>query len=209
MRLRWVLWGAAALVGIGAGVSLVALRSSSPATTAAASGPATTWAAGARSAPPFRLTDQNGAPVSLAGFRGRPVIVTFIDPLCRNYCPIEASRLDSVVRSLPAASRPAIVAVSVNVEGNARRYLVQDIHKWRLGPSWRWGVGEPSALASVWRKYGIGVLVTRKKIAGITVDEVTHTEAAYVVDAEGFERALYLWPFTAADVKSTLSQLQG
>jgi cytochrome oxidase Cu insertion factor (SCO1/SenC/PrrC family) len=207
--MRWVLWGAAALVGIGAGVGLAVVRSSSPSSTVATSGPATSWAAGEKRAPEFGLIDQNGAPFSLAAFHGRPVIVTFIDPLCRNYCPIEASRLDSVVRSLPAASRPAIVAVSVNVKGNARRYLVQDIHKWRLGPSWHWGVGKPTALASVWRKYGIGVLVTRKTIAGVTVDEVTHTEAAYVVDAEGFERALYLWPFTAADVKSTLAQLQG
>ena len=209
LRMRWVLWGVAALVGIGAGAALVVLRSPSKSATGITSGPATSWPNGVRRAPAFRLSDQNGASVSLAALRGRPVIVTFIDPLCRNYCPIEASRLDSVVRSLPAASRPAILAVSVNVEGNARRYLVQDIHKWRLGPSWRWGVGEPSALASVWREYGIGVLVTRKTIAGVTVDEVTHTEAAYIVDAEGFERALYLWPFTAADVRSTLSRLRG
>jgi protein SCO1 len=206
--MRWVLWGAAALVGIGAGVGLAVVRSSSPSSTVATSGPATSWAAGEKRAPTFRLSDQDGNAVSLAAYRGRPVIVTFIDPLCRNYCPTEAARLEDVVRSLPTASRPAIVAVSVNVKGNARPYLVQDIHKWRLGPSWRWGVGEPSALASVWRKYGIGVLVTRKTIAGVTVDEVTHTEAAYVIDAEGFERALYLWPFTAADVRSTLSQLR-
>jgi cytochrome oxidase Cu insertion factor (SCO1/SenC/PrrC family) len=208
MRMRWAIWSGAALVGIGAGAALVALRSSGNGTTSVTSGPATTWVAGVRRAPAFRLIDQSGAPVALAGYHGRPVIVTFIDPLCRNYCPIEASRLDSVVRSLPAASRPAIVAVSVNVEGNARRYLVQDIHKWRLGSTWRWGVGRPATLASVWHEYGIGVLVTRKKIAGVTVDEVTHTEAAYIVDAKGFERALYLWPFTAADVRSTLLQLQ-
>lgn len=209
MASRWVIWGVAAVVGIGAGAGLVAVRSSSHDSRAPESGPATSWAAGVKRAPAFRLTDQDGNEVSLAGYRGRPVVVTFIDPLCRNYCPTEAARLDSLARSMPAASRPAIVAVSVNVQANARRYLVQDIHKWRLGPSWRWGVGTPTALESVWRKYGIGVLVTRKKIAGVTVDEVTHTEAAYVVDAQGFERALYLWPFKAADVKSTLLQLEG
>jgi len=206
--MRWAIWSGAALLGVTAGAALFALRSSSSTSGPPVSGPATTWAPGVKHAPPFRLADQNGAPVALAGYRGRPVIVTFIDPLCRNYCPIEASRLDSVVRSLPAASRPAIVAVSVNVEGNARRYLVQDIRKWRLGSTWHWGVGRPATLASVWRKYGIGVLVARKKIAGVAVDEVTHTEAAYVVDANGFERALYLWPFTAADLRSTLLHLR-
>ncbi len=38
---------------------------------------------------------------------------------------------------------------------------------------------------------------------------IVHTEAAYVVDAQGYERALYLWPFTAADMKSTLVGLSG
>jgi len=207
--MRWVIWSVAALAGIGAGAALFALRSSTNESTAASSGPATSWAAGVKRAPVFRLSDQNGNPVSLAGFRGRPVIVTFIDPLCRNYCPTEAARLDSLARSMPAASRPAIVAVSVNVKGNARRYLVEDIRKWRLGSSWRWGVGAPTALAAVWRAYAIGVLVTHKKIAGVAVDEVTHTEAAYVIDAQGFERALYLWPFKAADVRSTLLRLEG
>ena len=77
--------------------------------------PSATWAAGAIRAPGFRLTDQNGTAFSLASLRGRPVIITFIDPLCRNYCPIEAQHLVGVVRTLPAGSRPAIVAVSVNV----------------------------------------------------------------------------------------------
>src|SRR5437868_5017553 len=122
----------------------------------------------------------------------------------RNYCPVEASRLNDVVRSLPPGSRPAIVAVSVNVFGNARRYLLQDIHKWKLGGEFRWGVGTPSQLGAVWKRYDIGVLDQSKKIAGVEVHNIVHTEAAYIVDAHGYERALYLWPFTAADVLKVL-----
>jgi len=170
-------------------------------------GPATTWQAGVRKAPPFRLTDQNGNAVSLAAYRGRVVIVTFLDPLCRNYCPLEAARLGTVVRSLPPAARPAIVGVSVNVFGNARRYLLQDVHKWRLGTEYHWAVGTPKQLQAVWKRYDIGVLDQSKKIAGIVVHNIVHTEAAYIVDGSGFERALFLWPFTAADVKSALTGL--
>lgn len=208
--MRWVVWGAAALVGLAAGIALVVLRSSSPAaSTSIVGGAAATWPAGDRQAPPFSLHDQNGKAVSLAAYRGRPLIVTFLDPLCRSYCPVEASRLNDVVRSLPPGSRPAIVAVSVNVFANAPRYLVQDIHKWRLGSEYRWGIGTPSQLGSVWKHYDIGVLDRTKKIAGVTVHDIVHTEAAYVVDANGYERALYLWPFTAADVKATLAALSG
>jgi protein SCO1 len=170
-------------------------------------GPASTWAAGARRAPAFHLLDESAKPVSLAAYRGRTVVITFLDPLCRSYCPVEATRLGDVVRSLPPGSRPALIGVSVNVFGNARRYLVQDIRKWKLGREFHWAVGTPAQLGSVWKRYDIGVLDQAKTIAGVTVHNIVHTEAAYIVDANGFERALFLWPFTAADVKATLAGL--
>ena len=169
--------------------------------------PDATWGAGVRAAPSFALRDENGAAVSLAAYRGRPVIVTFIDPLCRDFCPLEAQRLDDVVRGLPPAARPAILAVSTNVYGNARANLVQDRSKWRLVPQWRWGVGALDRLAAVWRDYQIQVVATAKTVAGVTVHQIAHTEAAYVIDRRGYERALYLWPFRADTVRETLLQL--
>jgi len=210
-RLRWALWGAVLLVGLAAVLALVLLAHGNSSSTSgapqASDAPSATWAAGAVRAPGFRLTDQAGSPFSLAALRGRPVIITFIDPLCRNYCPIEAQRLNDVVRSLPAGSRPAIVAVSVNVYGNARANLLQDARKWRLVRQWRWGIGGESQLASVWKGYHVGVLVTTKKVAGVTVHNVAHTEAAYVIDPSGYERALFLWPYSAEAVAHAIRDL--
>ena len=155
------------------------------------------------------LTDQAGAPVSLARFKGRPVIVTFIDPLCRNLCPLEAKVLERAVVSLPASQRPEIVSVSVNRWGNARRYLLQDVAKWNLHANWHWAVGSAPALAEVWRDYQIGVEDAPRTVAGVTVHDIAHTEASYVVDRDGNERALFLYPFTASQVASTLRQLAG
>jgi cytochrome oxidase Cu insertion factor (SCO1/SenC/PrrC family) len=210
-RLRFVAWGAVA-VGAALGVLLFFVLRSSPSAAPAAAAPgaeppAATWAAGTRPAPDFRLVDQGGRPVSISAFHGRPVIVTFIDPLCRNYCPLEAKQLNAVVRSLPAASRPAIVAVSVNVYGNARSNLLQDVARWQLVPEWHWAVGSRAALARVWRQYQIGVLVTTRTIAGVTVHEISHTEGAYVIDRSGDVRALFLWPFASSDVRATLKSL--
>jgi cytochrome oxidase Cu insertion factor (SCO1/SenC/PrrC family) len=212
VRLRWVLWGTVLVVGIGAGAAIVALRPSSQAAlpmtlSTAPAGPDMSWAAGAHPAPGFSLTDQAGKPVSLAAFRGRPVIVTFIDPLCRNLCPLEAKVLNNVVHQLPAASRPAILAVSTNIYANKRAYLLQDEHKWSLVPQWRWAVGGSAQLAAVWKNYKVQVLVVTKKIAGVTVHEIAHTEAAFLIDPKGYQRALYLYPFRAQDVERTLRTL--
>ena len=208
--LRWLFWGAVLLVGLAAAIGVLVLSSSRHAAGTAAplaETPAGTWGAGRLRAPAIELADQNGAPVSLASFRGRPVVVTFIDPLCRDYCPLEAKRLNAVVGSFPAGARPAIIAVSVNVHGNARANLLQDVDKWSLVPQWHWGVGTEARLAAVWKSYHVGVLASTKKIAGVTVHSVAHTEAAYVVDAKGYQRAVFLWPYSAEAVTATLRSL--
>jgi hypothetical protein len=41
----------------------------------------------------------------------------------------------------------------------------------------------------------------------VTVHEVAHTEAAYLIDDRGYERALFLWPFRAGDVQAELAKL--
>jgi cytochrome oxidase Cu insertion factor (SCO1/SenC/PrrC family) len=212
--LRWALWGAVLVVGLITAGALFVLAgrgsgssSAGASALAAADAPSATWPAGTQRAPGFTLADQDGKPFSLASYRGRPVIITFIDPLCRSYCPIEAQRLNDAVNSLPAGSRPAIVAVSVNVYGNARANLLQDERKWQLVPQWRWGIGVASQLTPVWRHYHVAVLVTTKTIAGVTVHDVAHTEGAYLIDASGYERALFLWPYRAAAVAGAVRSL--
>ena len=214
VRLRWAVPAFVAVMVVATGVPilvLTAFRHSSSASGAQVGSvltpPPFSWPAGRRAAPGFVLRDQNGRRVSVAAYRGRAVIVTFIDPLCRNLCPLEAKVLNDVVGRMPASQRPEILAVSVDVYANARANLLQDVRKWELVPQWRWAVGRPSQLAAVWKQYKVGVLVTTKKIAGNTINYITHTEAAYIIDASGHERALFLWPFYPQDVERTLREL--
>jgi cytochrome oxidase Cu insertion factor (SCO1/SenC/PrrC family) len=206
-----MLWALVALTGIGAALGLVLTHRGDAKPLAAVApslnGPDATWAAGQAPAPAFSLTDQSGTRFSLSAYRGRPVIVTFIDPLCRDFCPLEARVLNDALAKLPAGSRPAILAVSTNVYGNARAHLLQDIRKWGAGPEWRWAVGDGAELAPVWKSYHVSVLVQTKHLAGVTVHQVLHTEAAYVVDGSGNERALFVWPFKASAVEQTLRSL--
>jgi protein SCO1/2 len=199
-RLRWILWGAAGLVAAAA-LSFLLVKAFAPSSSSGASDVTATWAAGERPAPAFALHDEHGNPLTLASLRGRPAIVTFIDPLCRDFCPREASVLSEAAAAL-GRDAPAIVSVSVNPWADTPANFRADAAHWQLAPGWRWGVGSYGDLADVWKKYGVAVQVTQKKIAGVKVRNIVHTGAAYLIDAKGNERALFLYPFTTGQVVS-------
>jgi protein SCO1 len=199
-RHRWLIWGAAGLLAA-AVLAFLLVKAFVP---EGSSGPVdvtATWPAGARPAPAFALHDEQGNPLTLASLRGRPAIVTFIDPLCRDFCPREASVLSEAAAAL-GKDAPAIVSVSVNPWADTPANFRADAAHWRLAPGWRWGVGSYAELADVWKRYAVGVQVTKKKIAGVTVRNIVHTGAAYLIDADGNERALFLYPFTTGQVVS-------
>jgi cytochrome oxidase Cu insertion factor (SCO1/SenC/PrrC family) len=197
-RFRWAIWGGAALVCVAIAL-IVAFVASSHSSSSSSSANYTTFAAGARPAPNFTLVDEHGKRFSLASLRGRPVIVTFIDPYCRDYCPREATILTQAATRL-GSTPPAIVAVSTDPWANTQANFRADKLHWKLGPEWRWGTGSYGELAPVWKRYGVAVAVAKKTIAGVTIRRITHTLAAYLIDPVGNERALLLYPFTADDV---------
>ena len=204
MSLRWIFWTVVLLVGAGAAAGLLALRTSggsgaAPMVEAAPTAAAARWAAGEARAPAFRLRDADGRPVSPAQYRGRLLLVTFLDPLCKTFCPRESAVLDDALARLPAARRPAVIAVSVNPPVRSPAILRREARRFGWSPQWRWALGSERQLGAVWRSYHIAVLPTK--------GDVTHTEAAYVVDADGYERALFLWPFRARAVERTLRAL--
>jgi cytochrome oxidase Cu insertion factor (SCO1/SenC/PrrC family) len=208
--LRWALWILVALLALAAAAVYLVSRpahTASPMVLPASAVPAETWAAGVHRAPVFTLRDEHGAPLELRAFRGRPVVVAFIDPVCRDYCPTEAKRLNDVVAAFPAAQKPVVVGVSVNAYENSPSVLNVDRRKWSLGPQWHWAVGGGASLAKVWKAYDIAVLATTQTIAGVKVRRISHTEAAYVIDRDGFERALFVWPYSAEGVVSLLRGL--
>jgi protein SCO1/2 len=206
-RLRWLLWGAVGLLATAAFAYLL-VRTLEPKSSKAQSDVTNTWPAGTRPAPAFALRDEHGKPLTLASLRGRPAIVTFIDPLCRDFCPREASVLSEAATALGKAA-PAIVSVSVNPWANTPSNFGEDALHWRLAKGWRWGVGSQAELAKVWRDYAVAVQVSQKTIAGVRIRQITHTGAAYLIDADGYERALFVYPFTTAQVVNAARNMLG
>lgn len=160
------------------------------------------WPAGARPAPAIdTLVDQSGHRFSLSSLHGRTVALVFFDSHCNQQCPLEGRALSAAEASLPAAERPVLVAVSVNpldTPASARKAA----RAWGLAAvaPWHWLMGTHGELAQVWKAYHIYV--------GRSVDgDIPHTEAVILIDARGYERSGYLYPFGQRFVTHDLSVL--
>lgn len=58
-------------------------------------------------AAPFVLKDQAGQSVSVASLRGQTVLLAFLDPLCKNVCPIMGQELAALEQGLRRSKTPA------------------------------------------------------------------------------------------------------
>jgi protein SCO1/2 len=198
----------AALIGVGVGVGVRQLqgaRKTAPAAVAIHHGlyGEAAWTEGARPAPLFKtLSDQTGRPFSLASLRGRTVAIAFFDSHCHQECPLEGRALAEAERSLPAAQRPVLVAVSVN-PADTPASAARAASAWGLAAvaPWHWLIGTRRQLAPVWAAYHI--YVAPHPING----DIQHTEALFLVDRRGYERSAYLWPFAPRFVSLDLRTL--
>ena len=95
-------------------------------------------------APAFTLTSQDGAPVSLADFRGKVVAVTFIYTLCTDTCPVLTPMMSFVQDRLGRdfGTRIAFVSITVDPERDTPQVLKEYARAFgadlaRLGLSYR------------------------------------------------------------------------
>jgi cytochrome oxidase Cu insertion factor (SCO1/SenC/PrrC family) len=161
------------------------------------------WGPGERPAPAFSLHDQDGERISLSSLGGgKPVLVAFLNTRCTDICPVQGRQLSDLSRTLPAERRPTIVAISVNPDdtvASARRAA----SSWGWQElDWHWLMGGRDALAPVWRAYGI--------LAGPSdaANQVDHTGALYLIDAEGAVRAVYTVPIPMPRLVADIETLE-
>ncbi|HSU15388.1 SCO family protein [Longimicrobium sp.] len=101
----------------------------------------------------FRLTDQDGRAVSLASFRGRPLLVFFGYTRCADFCPQTLGRLSRAVHSLGEDAGDArIVLVTVDPAHDTPAVLKRYVA--RFGPQVSALTGDSASLAAVWHAYG-------------------------------------------------------
>ena len=150
-------------------------------------------------APDFQLTDQNGSLVSLSDFRGKVVVLTFMDSKCTDTCPLTAADFREAYRQLnqDEANEVTFLGVNVNVEASAVAYILETTHAWRLDeiPSWHFLTGSRDSLEPVWKDYGVSVTHNPDG------NSIMHTPGTFLIDPLGQKRWYISTPFSEESVK--------
>ena len=137
-------------------------------------------------APDFQLIDQNNSAVNLSDFRGKIIVLTFMDSKCTDTCPLTAAHFREAYRQFDQNETKQVVflSVNVNVEASSVADVLETTRAWHLDeiPSWYFLTGNHEELEPVWKDYGVSV--ERNPDGNSTM----HTPGTFLIDPLGQKR---------------------
>jgi protein SCO1 len=134
----------------------------------------------------FTLSNQYGDRVSLASYRGRVVVLTFLYSTCGDTCIVIGEQIRGALNELEEerAREPAVLIVSADPAAdsaaNVRRFLVRVSLTGRV----QYLTGTLSQLRSIWRAYGV-------KPASVGAHEFDEYAPVLLLDRSGRKRVLF------------------
>jgi protein SCO1/2 len=151
--------------------------------------PAKTPFAGSKVTPPYpapllSLKDASGRRYTLSKRRGRYVLVTFLYTHCPDVCPLIASSLNTVLRTIGPPSNVEVLAVSVDPKGDTSGAVRAYAKRMHLQRSFHYLIGTRSELRPVWAAWHVQSVNRRPNL----VDHIAYTA---LVDQNGMARVLY------------------
>lgn len=120
------------------------------------------------------------------------VLLTFFYTDCPDICPLTAEKLRETAKRLRNDARQVMMlVVSVDPEQDTVEAAqnVSQLHRLN-GRSWHYLVGSREGLEPVGSAYAIGIIPRYPAYVGGLSTGVGHTDALYVIDQEGRQRAL-------------------
>lgn len=136
-------------------------------------------------APNFELVDQAGRETSLAQFRGKVVLIAFVDSRCTTICPLTTESMVEALRLLgPAAADVQLLGINAN----PLALKVSDVAAYTdahdMQGKWRFLTGTLPQLKKVWRDYHVYVAAIN--------NDIDHQPAMVLVDSVGREHKIYM-----------------
>lgn len=130
---------------------------------------------------PFKLTDQDGKPVSDQNFRGKPFLVFFGFTHCPDVCPTTLFEVSEVMRKLgPDADKTAALFITVDPERDTPDKLKEYLSS--FDPHLRGATGDLDTVAAVAKAYRVYYKKVPTDKGDYTMD---HTAIVYLMDKDG------------------------
>ncbi|WP_322990193.1 SCO family protein [Hoeflea sp.] len=142
---------------------------------------------------PFKLVDQNGAPITEAAFQGRPTALFFGFTHCPEVCPTTLFELDGWLKQVdPDGDKIGAYFITVDPERDPPELLgdyVSSVTDRVIGIS-----GSPEEIAEVIRGFNIYA----KKVPVDAADPdgdytMDHTASVFLLDAQGRFKSTIAW----------------
>jgi protein SCO1 len=155
----------------------------------------------------FQLTNQHGSAIRLSDFRGKVIVLTFVDSMCQDTCPLTAVQFRQVYKQLDKNGRDqvAFLGVNVNTEVNTVEDMLETSQAWHLDeiPTWHFLTGSEDTLEPVWKAYGVAAIHSHDG------NSIVHTPGTFLIDRMGQKRWYISIPFSdeGAELSLPLSQL--
>ena len=148
---------------------------------------------GGRAAPDIRLTNQFGQPMSLSQFRGKVVVLAFVDSECTTVCPLTTVSMVQARELLGAAGdQVRLLGVDANPSATSVHDVMAYSQAHAMVNQWDFLTGSLAQLRAVWQAYHVYVQ--------IQTGQIDHTPALYVIDQRGREQEVYLTTMAYASV---------
>jgi protein SCO1/2 len=132
--------------------------------------------------PAIDLVDQNGRTVSLASFKGKPVLVSFIHASCLGVCELMTAKMRAVAQSLGAESEAKVTMLSITTdpaEDGPKELRAYAKKEGVNADGWVFLTGKPDRIARLLVLYGVPYRENH--------DEETHVMKLFLLGPDGRE----------------------
>lgn len=154
-------------------------------------------------APGFVLRDQNGHLTSLVQFRGKVVVLAFIDPVCTQICPLTTKSMVDALKILGPADASQVQLVGI--DANPLKTTVADVASYtrvhEMQGRWKFLTGSLKQLKAVWNDYHVYVAAPH--------NSVVHEAVVYLINQNGYESSVYTTPMSYEAVGQQAKMLAG
>jgi cytochrome oxidase Cu insertion factor (SCO1/SenC/PrrC family)/thiol-disulfide isomerase/thioredoxin len=145
---------------------------------------------GDKTAPNFTLYDQTGRKISLSQYRGKVVILSFVDAECQTICPLTTQAMLDAKHSLGAAAKHVqLLGVNANWKSNQINDVLTYTELHGMSGQWNFLTGNPNQLGKVWSAYGVNEFRHEDEQNS---NDINHVAATYLISAQGKLERVFL-----------------